>query len=428
MVTIIGQTFYYQGRTRGGPSLDRTSVIHQQANALERRMNETINDTLRERPKKKKRDVGHLFDMTTTASAAAPSTHKNDFSFDDAPSAEYEEGKVLLEVPLEAVLTLQREEERKGIERSKRSQKKKMDWKWNPNNQKKRIWERDEIVMKKKEEWMNSPTVRSKEDGKRWNEYHQGLSGQSPLPMKINFNNNTNTNTNLKNPKNRFQAKIKKKSGSALRSAGMSALNSSSRFNPPPPKHNTDVTLSMELPDYGEDPMESSREEEEARERMRRIAYAKEKERLRRRSALDVKKDQLRERKYEYQIGQSMQVPVIRQRSDVVAVRSSGSSGGYSQQFEEQRMKRRRNKTKKENSHHSQVVGGGVSSSYDMYGLNRDGVVPVRARTRVMSVMEESGSGGSSGSGGGSGGLSEMRRRYKPPNQRAMVDVQVNIR
>ena len=88
---------------------------------------------------------------------------------------------------------------------------------------------------------------------------------------------------------------------------------------------------------------------------------------------------------------------------------------------------KRRNKTKKENSHHSHQVGGGggVSSSYDMYGLNRDGVVPVRARTRVLSVMEES---GSSGSSGGGSGLSEMRRRYKPPNQRAMVDVQVNIR
>ena len=138
----------------GGPNDNRTSAIHQQANAIEQRVNAHQFDSTSKYTKN--RNVGHLFEMTTSSSSPILRSNNNknqrqnneNYGFEDmmensratTPTAE-EAAK--------ALVIMQTEEERKATNYAK-----KYPHKWNPKNIKKKIWERDNVPMGNKEEWM----------------------------------------------------------------------------------------------------------------------------------------------------------------------------------------------------------------------------------------------------------------------------------
>jgi hypothetical protein len=147
-----------------------------------------------------------------------------------------------------------------------------------------------------------SPKVRSKEEGPRWQEYHNGVHGMSPVPMKS------------------ISSKLRSNPKSSLSKAGNNVLRNT--YQSPPQRAVKHLKLNRQphqpspadrvqsLPGYGEDPLDSYREEMEANERLNKRKILDEKIRQNQRSRIEIQNDMANNRKYEYQIG-TVDVPVI---------------------------------------------------------------------------------------------------------------------
>jgi hypothetical protein len=199
-------------------------------------------------------------------------------------------------------------------------------------------------------------------------------------------------------------------------------------------KENVDVLAVQSLmnDDVG-DSLNSYREEMEAKERMFKYNKRKEEERLKNRSIHEIRKDHVKDRKYNYLVG-SVDVPIIRSYEDT----SRNNSNSYQQQQQQQQYQDYsiNNDTFNIGSSISggggsvisisSSIGGGYSQQYQQNKLKRKNSrnnVAIQQqsshqqpRTRLLNYNTDVDA------------LSFKRKNFKPPNSRAMIDVGVVIR
>jgi hypothetical protein len=201
-------------------------------------------------------------------------------------------------------------------------------------------------------------------------------------------------------------------------------------------KENVDVLAVQSLmnDDVG-DSLNSYREEMEAKERMFKYNKRKEEERLKNRSIHEIRKDHVKDRKYNYLVG-SVDVPIIRSYEDT----SRNNSNSYQQQQQQQQQQYQdysiNNDTFNIGSSISggggsvisisSSIGGGYSQQYQQNKLKRKNSrnnVAIQQqsshqqpRTRLLNYNTDVDA------------LSFKRKNFKPPNSRAMIDVGVVIR